>query len=271
MKNRQLEKSMTDKIIWITGASSGIGEALTRAYAQRSVTIIISSRSEHELKRVQDSLKNCPAKIIVLPLDLEKYEELPAKVTQALTHVPHIDLLINNGGISQRSLAKDTIISVDQRLMTVNYLGTVALTKAILPHMIKRKSGHIATVTSLVGKFGTPLRSSYSAAKHALHGFFDSLRAELYLDNIQVSLVCPGFIKTNVSLNALTADGKKQEKMDETTGQGMEPSVFAHKMMAALDAGKEEVYIGGKERFGVYLKRFFPCLFSRILRKAKVA
>lgn len=265
-----MDNKLAPKIIWITGASSGIGEALTKEYAKVNNTLIISSRSEKELNRVKDELKSSPAKIIVQPLDLEKFDELPAKVQNVLGQVPHIDLLINNGGISQRGLAAETPISVDQRIMNVNYIGTVALTKAVLPSMLKRKSGHIATVSSLVGKFGTAKRSSYAASKHACHGFFDSLRNEIYDQNITVSLICPGFIKTNVSKNALNEKGEKQGTMDETTGNGMDANVFARKMIAALEAKKEEAYIGGKETIGILVKRLFPGIFSKMIRKAKV-
>jgi len=256
--------------IWITGASSGIGEALTKEYAKTNHTLIISSRSEKELERVRDEVKHLPAKIIVQPLDLEKFEALPQIVNQVLDKVSKVDILINNGGISQRGFAIETSVSVDQRLMTINYLGTVALTKAVLPSMIKRKSGHIVTVTSLVGKFGTKKRSSYSASKHACHGFFDSLRSELFEHQIAISLICPGFIRTNVSINALNEKGEKQGTMDETTGGGMLPDVFVRKMIKAIEAKKAEAYIGGRETLGVYLKRFFPNLFNIIIRKAKV-
>jgi short-subunit dehydrogenase len=256
--------------IWITGASSGIGEALTKEYAKFNHTLIISSRSEKELERVRDEVKHLPAKIFIQPLDLEKFETLQSIVDQVLDKVSKVDILINNGGISQRGLALETPVSVDQRIMAVNYLGTVALTKALLPSMVKRKAGHIVTVTSLVGKFGTKKRSSYSASKHACHGFFDSLRSEVFEKNINVSIICPGFIRTNVSINALNEKGEKQGTMDETTGSGMLPEVFAIKMIKAIENKKAEAYIGGKETWGVHLKRFFPNLFNVIIRKAKV-
>jgi dehydrogenase/reductase SDR family protein 7B len=161
-------------------------------------------------------------------------------------------------------------LEVDRKLMEVNYFGTVALTKALLPHFIERKSGHFAVVTSLVGKFASPYRSSYAASKHALHGFFDTLRAEHYGDGISVTMICPGFIRTKVSINALTADGTPLGQMDEAQDKGMSPEACANEIYTAIRSKKEEIYIGGKETFAVYLKRFFPGIFSKILRKAKV-
>ena len=184
--------------------------------------------------------------------------------------VGKLDILINNGGISQRALALDTTLDVDRKLMDVNYFGTVALTKAVLPAMLTHQLGHIVTVTSLTGKFGSPYRSSYAATKHALHGFFDSLRAELSETHIKVTLICPGFIRTNISIHALTGDGAPLGTMDESTDRGMDPEVLADKILRTIERGKEEAYFGGREVLGVYLKRFFPAYFSRMIRKAKV-
>jgi short-subunit dehydrogenase len=178
---------------------------------------------------------------------------------------------VNNGGISQRAFAKDTQIRVDKKIMEINYLGTIALTKGILPHFIKNKKGHFVITTSIVGKIGTPLRSSYAASKHALHGFFDSLRAEHHQDNIAVTLVCPGFVNTNVSINALTGDGTPQEKLDVVTENGIQPERFAKLMAIAIKKKKEEVYIAGaKEKLGVYAKLFYPKLLSTMIRKLSV-
>ena len=178
---------------------------------------------------------------------------------------------MNNGGISQRSFAKDTQVEVDKRIMDINYLGTIALTKAVLPHFIEKQTGQFVVTTSIVGKIGTPLRSSYAAAKHALHGFFDSLRAEVYNDHISVTLICPGFVTTNISKNALTGDGTPQQKMDIATAKGIAPERFAKLMAKAIKNKKEEAYISGaKEKLGVYVKRWVPKLFSVMVRKLSV-
>jgi short-subunit dehydrogenase len=155
--------------------------------------------------------------------------------------------------------------------MDINYLGTVALTKALLPHFIDNKNGQFVVTTSIVGKIGTPLRSSYAASKHALHGFFDSLRAENHKNNISVTLVCPGFVNTNVSINALTGNGTAQNKMDVATENGIDSKRFGKLMAKAIYAKKEEVYIAGaKEKLAVYAKRFFPKVLSIMIRKLSV-
>lgn len=260
-----------NKRIWITGASSGIGEALAVALSAAGAHLILSSRKESELNRVAAACGQAGAvSVQVEPLDLAIHDSIPLVVEKVLKRVGKIDILINNGGISQRALALDTTLDVDKRLMNVNYFGTVALTKAVLPGMLTHQLGHIVTVTSLTGKFGSPYRSSYAAAKHALHGFFDSLRAELAQTPVRVTLVCPGFVRTNVSINALTGDGSQLGTMDEATDHGMEPSAVANKLMRAVEQGREEVYFGGKEVLGVYIKRFFPAYFSRLISKAKV-
>lgn len=262
--------SFSDKIIWITGASSGIGKALAIELSNQNAKIILSSRKEEGLKLVQNECKD-PKAVKIITLDLEDYNNLQVKADEAIATFGKVDILVNNGGISQRSFAKDTTITVDKRIMDINYLGTIALTKAILPHFIERKNGHFVTTTSIVGKIGTPLRSSYAASKHALHGFFDSLRAENHQNNIAVTLVCPGFVNTNVSKNALTGDGTPQQKMDVATENGIQPERFAKLMAKAIKKKKEEVYIGGaKEKLAVYVKRFFPKVLSVMIRKLSV-
>lgn len=258
------------KVIWVTGASSGIGKALSLALSNYGATLILSARNSEALKEVKSSCKN-PDNVAILPLDLEDYQHLNNKATQAIAFFGKVDILVNNGGISQRSFAKDTQVFVDKKIMDINYLGTVALSKALLPHFIENNSGQFVVTTSIVGKIGTPLRSSYAASKHALHGFFDSLRSEVFNNNIAVTLVCPGFVSTDVSINALTGDGTPQQKMDAATSKGISPERFAKLMAKAIYRKKEEVYIAGaKEKLGVYVKRFFPKVLSVMIRKLSV-
>ena len=260
----------SDKIIWITGASSGIGKALAIELSNQNAKLILSSRKNQELVLVKKLCKN-PDDVKIVLLDLEDYTNLQSKVDEAIAAFGKIDILVNNGGISQRSFVKDTQIDVDKRIMDINYLGTIALSKAVLPHFIKNENGHFVVTTSIVGKIGTPLRSSYAASKHALHGFFDSLRAEHHQDNIAVTLVCPGFVNTNVSKNALTGNGTPQQKMDVATANGIDPERFAKLMVKSIQNKKEEVYIAGvKEKLGVYVKRFYPKLLSKMIRKLSV-
>ena len=262
--------ALTNKVIWITGASSGIGKALVLELSKQSVKMIISSRNIDKLNEVKSLCDNTDD-IAVLKLDLDDYLSLDKVVGKALKLFGSIDILINNGGISQRSLAIDTGIEVDTRIFKTNYFGTVALTKALLPYFTANKKGHFVVVTSVVGKIGTPLRSSYAASKHALHGFFDSLRAEVYKDNISVTIICPGFVNTNVSINALTGDGSKQNTLDDATKNGLSPEYFAKQMIKAIERKKQEKVIGGKlEILAVYLKRFLPRALAKMVRKASV-
>lgn len=258
-----------NKVVWITGASSGIGEAVTYKMNQLGAKLIISSRKSEALYQVKANCKGNPLDIHVLPLDLENTASLPETAAAAAKIYGHIDLIIHSGGVSQRSLAIETDLLVAQRIMDINFWGAVALTQAILVGMINRNSGHIVIISSLVGKFGTKFRSAYSASKHALHGYYDSLRTELTPD-IKITIVCPGFIKTNVTYNALTADGTRQNTMDDAQANGMSASECAEEILKSIQAGKHEVYIGGKEKYGVLLKRFFPGLFGKLIRKAKV-
>lgn len=263
--------SLSNKVIWLTGASSGIGEALAYELADKGAKLILSSRRKDELERVKG---NCPGNaqpnIRILPLDLAQSSTLQLSTEAAVQIFGHIDILINNGGITQRSLIRETSLEVDRKLMEVNYFGAVALTKYLLPYFIKQKHGHYVVVSSLTGKFGTPFRSGYAASKHALHGFYDAVRAEHFKDNIKVTMICPGFIKTNLTYSAVTGDGTPLNKMDEAQYKGRAPEWCARKIVQAIRKEKEEVYIGGREVFGVYIKRFFPRLFSKVIRNTPV-
>ena len=261
-----------NKRIWITGASSGIGEALAYACAEEGAQLILSARKEPELRRVATSAtEKGAASVLVQPLDLADHAAIPGIVAPVLQKVGKVDILIHCGGLSQRGLAMETSLDVDKKIMNVNFFGTVALTKALLPSMLTHQLGHIVTITSVTGKYGTPKRSAYAASKHALHGFFDSLRAELGHTPVQITLICPGFVRTNVSINALTGSGLPQGTMDDATNRGMTAEEAARRILRAIRLGKEEAWFGGaKEILGIYLKRFFPAWFSRIIRQVKV-
>jgi dehydrogenase/reductase SDR family protein 7B len=261
----------TGKVIWITGASSGIGEALVSALAKEGARLVLSSRNEATLIQVKERCGLTDDNSFILALDLEHLTEPEKLVARIQQKFGEIDILINNGGMSQRALAKDTPVAIDRRLMEVDYFGPVALTKSVLPSMIRRQQGQIVVISSISGKFGFFLRSAYSAAKHALHGFFETLRLEVYENNIQVLLVCPGMVATNISLNAVTAEGKRFNKMDKGQANGMPVAQCAAAILDAMREQKEEVIIGSrKEKIAVKLKRFFPGWFSRMIRKQKM-
>ncbi len=258
---------MNNKKVWITGASSGIGEALTYEFSKLDAEVIISARRTEELERVKNNCQN-PAKIHIQQLDLLEHDKIPVVAKEVIEKHGFIDILVNNGGISQRSKTLETTIEVDKKIMNINYFGTIILTKSVLPYMVKRQTGHVVSLSSMTGKFGAPLRSAYSASKHALHGFFDTLRAEIYKDNVHITLVCPGFTQTNVAYNALQANGEACKKQDDDIAKGIPPEVLAKKIIKAIKNKKEELIVGGKKELtGIYLKRFFPRLFSKAMRK----
>ncbi len=255
-----------NKVVWITGSSSGTGEAIAYELNKQGAKLIISARREAELERVKNNCENKENPVYILPLDLEKHDELTQKSIEAWNIYGKIDIVFHNGGISQRSPVIDTIFDVDKRIMNINYFGSVIITKALLPKMIKEKKGHFVVMSSLSGLFGIPLRSAYAASKHALHGFYDSLRAELHSEGIKVTLICSGYIKTNIANNALTDKGEKFATTDPEIENGMSTEYFVKKALKAVKNGKKSLLLGGKEKIGAYLKRFAPELLAKILR-----
>jgi dehydrogenase/reductase SDR family member 7B len=258
-------KSYQNKVVWITGASSGIGAALAGAFAQRDAILVLSARRQDRLETTRRQCARSERHHIV-PLDLTDPTVLPFAAKTVLGRLGQVDVLVNNSGITQRSLVKDTPIEVDRRIMETNFFGAVALTKAVLPSMLSRRSGDLVVVSSLVGHFSTPLRSAYAASKHALHGFFDALRAEVHADGVHVMLVCPGYVRTEISLHALMADGSPQNSMDAAQAGGMDAQDCAARILAGLDRRKAEIVLGGKETRYLWVHRFFPGLFRRALR-----
>ena len=257
-----------NKIIWITGASSGIGEALAIELSNQGANLVLSARREDELQRVKGLCKD-PSMVTVLPMDLLDISSIDAKVAQVIAGFGRIDMLINNGGISQRSVAVKTSLEIDRKIMEVNFFSYVAITKVVLPFMINQNSGHIVVTSSILGKIGVPLRSTYASSKHALHGFFDCLREEVRFNNIKILLVCPGWIKTNVTFNAITETGEAFNKMGDGQSTGMLPAKCATKIIQAINRNKTEVYIGGYEILTVYFKRYFPSLYLKIVSQFK--
>jgi dehydrogenase/reductase SDR family member 7B len=255
-----------NKVAWITGASSGIGEALALELNKRGAKIIISSRKREDLEKVKQQCPE-PRYVVILPMDLEKPEQIAEATNTALHAFGQIDFLFNNGGLSQRSNAADTSIEVDRKIMEINYFGNIALSKALLPHFRMRKTGHIIVTSSISGKFGFYLRSAYSASKHALHGFYESLRLEEEENGLKVLMVCPGKVATDISMNALTGEGKVHAKMDKATAGGISAAQCANEILKAVEKNKEEVFIGGREIKAVTLKRFFPKWFGRVIRR----
>jgi dehydrogenase/reductase SDR family protein 7B len=259
------QSNLAEKVIWLTGASSGIGEALAYALASRGASLVLSARREDVLETVRCKCAN-PDRHFVLPLDMLRPESFAAATESVRSRFGRIDVLIHCAGISQRGTALDTELKVDRHLIEVNYLGPVALTKQVLPSMLARGGGQIVVVSSLLGKFAMPTRAAYSASKHALHGFFDALRGEIERQGISVSMICPGFVRTNASFNALEGDGTPHNKLDPEIANGLPPDECARQILRAIERRRREVYICRKEILGLYLSRFVPGFFSRVTR-----
>lgn len=257
-----------NKVIWITGASSGLGEALAKEFASQKAKLILSARREHELQRVKKECEKFISgeNILVVPLDVAELSGIDSMAQQVVGKFGRIDILVNNAGVSQRSFIAKTPFAVERKIMEINYFGTVAMTKAVLPVMRKQKNGHIAVISSVMGKFGYRGRSSYCASKHALHGYFEALRMEEDENNIYVSIICPGYIHTDVSLNALTETGQPFNKMDQGQAKGMPPEVCAKKILRAIRKKRTETFMGGFELLAVFAKRFFPRFFYWIIK-----
>lgn len=251
-----------DQVVWITGASSGIGEAIALEMVNCGAKVVLSARRESELERVKAACvaAGAPAdSILVLPLDVTDEASMPGKVKTVHAQWGRIDMLFNNAGISQRSLCVDTDMETYRKLFDVDVFGQIALTKAVLPLMIKQDSGHLAVTASVAGKIGVAKRTGYCAAKHAMMGFFDALRTEVARHSIRVTTVTPGFIRTAISENALKGDGSTFGEMDSNIAGGMDVTKCARVIMQGFEKGKYEIPVGeGKEMKALLLKRLFP-------------
>ncbi|MEO6902217.1 MAG: SDR family oxidoreductase [Bacteroidia bacterium] len=259
--------TLQNKVIWITGASSGIGESLAYACLKEGAKIIISARRENELKRVAQNGTDNLNNIFILPLDLEFTDSIQEKVNRVIEKFGRIDVLINNSGIGHRTKAVNTITEIDRRIMEINFFGTINLTKAVARVMQKQQSGKLVVVTSIMGKYGLPLYSTYAASKHALYGYFESLRQELFKDNVKVLIVSPGFINTDVSTKLLKEDGTAYGIKSDSQNKGMNANECAKRIINAIKKNYDHKYIGNYEIFSVYVKQLFPKIFYKLMRK----
>jgi dehydrogenase/reductase SDR family protein 7B len=257
------------KIVWITGASSGIGEALAEELFIQGATVILSARNLNKLNVIKTRFDSKePGRCFVVVCDVTKQSDIDEAVDKVIQLVERIDILVNNAGVSQRSFALETAISVDRELFEVNFFGAIAITKGILPWMISLGGGHIVVISSMAGKYGFRMRSAYSASKHALHGFFETLRAELHDKQVKVTLVCPGRIKTEISIHSLKGDGNTYGKMDEGQAHGVPVEKCARIIVRAIKNNRKEVFIGGAELFLLAVKRICPPFYYWIVNRA---
>jgi short-subunit dehydrogenase len=262
-------KHFEGKTVWITGASSGIGEALVYAFIKRGAFVIASSNEPLELERVKKNCAESAENIICVPFDLADTSQIDRIVDLQMKKLEKIDYVLNIGGISQRATIDQTPLWLDRKIMEINYFGTIAFSKAILPYMIRQKSGHILATSSISGRFGFPLRSAYSASKQALHGFFETLHLENKKNNIRASVIIPGRVRTKISIRALDSEGKEHGRMDPGQSRGISPEKAAETIIKGIVRNKREILVGSGELSMLFIRRFIPFLFFRIADKIK--
>ncbi len=257
---------LKNKIIWITGASSGIGKALAIECARQGATLMLTARREDALEATRIACERSDEHRCLVHdvTDQESHAILMSKILEAWGH---LDMLVLNAGIGQRGSIEETSLDVERRIMEVNYFGCTEVAHAVLPHFLDRNRGQIVVVSSIMGKLSTPRRATYAASKHALHGFFEGLRAELYQTRIGVTLLCTGYIKTDISTHSLRGSGQSYGSMDDQHRDAMPGDVYARKAVRAMMRRKPVAYIGGPERFAPYLERLSPAFVRWLVPK----
>jgi len=256
------------RVVWITGASSGIGRSLALAFAAAGARLILSARRPDALAEVQRACG--AAEVRLVPFDLADLDVIPTRVAEALACFGSVDIMVHNAGLAARDRVANTSREVHERILRINYLGPALLTQGLLPSMFERGGGHFVVISSLSGKYGGPLLAPYAASKHALHGFFESLRAEEHDRGIVVTVIVPGFIKTDITAHALTGSGGSFGRVLPLYRHAMDPDECARRILRAVVGRRQEVLVGGSEVWTVYLKRWFPDLLSVIVRSHPV-
>jgi len=256
-----------DKTAWITGASSGIGAQLAKQFIMEGARVIVSSHDQAELEGVVGELRKLSEEVYPVVFNLGHPEQVEKAAAQVLERFGRVDILMNNGGISTRAEALETTVEMDRRIMEIDFFSGVILTKALLPAMIENGYGHIGVTSSISGKFGWPLRSTYSAAKHALFGFYKSLWAENHRKGIRVTIFSPGRVRTNISLHALEKNGKEHGQMDPGQAKGITPEKCARKMIRAMKRKRKDVLIGGNELVMVWIHKYCKPLYYKMINK----
>ncbi|XP_029413948.1 dehydrogenase/reductase SDR family member 7B isoform X1 [Nannospalax galili] len=259
-------------VVVITGATSGLGRECARVFHAAGAKLVLCGRNVKALDELTKELAVSYAsqgqahKPFTVIFDLTDPGAIAAAAAEILQCFGYVDILINNAGVSYRGAISDTTVDVDKRVMEINYFGPVALTKALLPSMVKRRQGHIVAISSIQGKISIPFRSAYAASKHATQAFFDCLRAEMEQDRIKVTVISPGYIYTNLSVNAVTADGSRYGAMDKNTAQGRSPVEVAQDVLAAVGNKKKDVILADfLPSMATYLRILAPGLFFRVM------
>lgn len=259
--------NLKNKTVWVIGASSGIGKGLIKQLAKENCNIILSARRETQLNEIKTEYKLEDSKSLVLALDISKSETFDEKIKKALEVFKTIDIVILNAGIAHKSFAEETLEEVDRRIMEVNFMGNLLFTKKIIPIMKNQGAGTIAVTSSILGKIGLPLVSTYCASKQAVTGYYESLRYEVEKHNINITIISPGFIKTDITKNSLTGSGETFNKDSIAQEKGMDAALCAQKMVKAIKSGKRHQYIGGLEVFMPAFSFFFPRIFYFLMKK----
>jgi short-subunit dehydrogenase len=256
-----------NKVVWVTGASSGIGAEMVKRLATLNAKIILSARRKTKLEELAQALNIQKEHYLVLPLDLAQTETFELAVNQVIEKFGSIDILINNAGLAYKAYGEETLEEVDRKIMEVNYFGPMLLTKKALPLLKKNKNSQVVVVSSILGEFGLPLVSAYAAAKHALHGYFDSLRYEVEKYKLHITLVTPGFINTEITYNSLTETGESYNQNSDAQAKGMDAQKCAQKILAATAKQKRFYRVGGIEIYMPLFEFFFPKIFYIIMKK----
>ncbi len=267
MANTNLTSVFSNKLIWITGASSGIGEQLCYDLSKLGARLILSARRTDELERVRSACQS-PETHTVLPLDMLNEADVISAADKVANELGTVDYLFNNAGITQRSLINETDADIYRKVMELNYFSQVTITRKVLPGMLARGSGHIVTTSSIAGLIGIPYRSAYCSSKHAIIGFMDSLRSEVHDKGLRVTTLCPGFVRTNI-IDTARREGTAQEKVEDTViKNGMAVDEAVAEVLEAVANEKEQVVIAkGKEGMGPIIKRLFPSVIYKMVRK----
>ncbi len=264
----RVDEHFAGKTVWVTGASSGIGEAIALAFSDVGARVVLSARREPVLEQVRQRLAD-PDRSRIVPFDAGDAEAVQRAVAQVLEDEGHVDVMVHAAGITQRARALETDIAVDRRIMELNFFAAVAMAKGLVPAMVERGHGHVCVISSVAGKVGTPLRSAYAASKHALHGWFDSLRAEVYDQGVRVCIVCPGYVNTPILQSAMTADGSPMKGSSAKISSGISPERVAQATLRGIAREENEVYVGGRELAGIYAQRLAPDVVARLIRRVK--
>lgn len=258
---------LNGKVVWITGASSGIGRELARQLSVRGAKLILTARREAALEETRAACANSDVHKI-LAIDLSKYHDAALWADAAIKKFGHVDMLINNAGVSQRGHVYTTGIEVDEALMTINYFSPVALSKALMPHFMERKSGYYVAISSVAGKLGAPRRTTYSATKHAIIGFFDSFRNEMFPYGVGVSVVCPGYVKTPIASSALNEKNEAANEVDPDIESGMSVTEAVRRMIRGIEKETPEILVAtGMPWLAYHLRRLIPNTFHRLMPK----